>query len=226
MEGGRSKEEEGGGWRKEAWVGAGGRHGQGYAGASARGDGIDGHISHSSVSRQDHRTWLRGGSAWSAVADFADICRWGEKSSDKDCPRHEILSGCWVGWPRLLVIWATATKHLHAMFYLRFDKMRNNFSIYFSPHLSQKRGKASSFSGTLTCTWKNCFLFYCFAQYWLEFSQSGFISFRFYSLSVLKSAKLRIIDTITVKCHFDHGVNYFRRNWQVFFRVRHSKKIC
>lgn len=36
--------------------GAGGRRGQGYAGASACGDGIDGHISHSSVSRQDHRT--------------------------------------------------------------------------------------------------------------------------------------------------------------------------
>ncbi len=75
--------------------GAGGRHGQGYAGASARGDGIDGHISHSSVSRRDHRTWLRGGSAWSAVADFADICRWGDTSCDKDCPRHKILSGCW-----------------------------------------------------------------------------------------------------------------------------------
>lgn len=79
---------------KEGW-GAGGKHGQGYAGASACGGGIDGHISHSSVSRRDHRTWLRGGSAWSAVADFADICRWGDTSCDKDCPRHQILSGFW-----------------------------------------------------------------------------------------------------------------------------------
>lgn len=36
--------------------GAGGKHGQGDAGACACGNGIDGHISHSSVSRWDHRT--------------------------------------------------------------------------------------------------------------------------------------------------------------------------
>lgn len=49
-QGGRGEEEEVG------MGGAGGRRGQGYAGASACGDGIDGHISHSSVSRRDHRT--------------------------------------------------------------------------------------------------------------------------------------------------------------------------
>lgn len=53
---GRSKVA-GGAWCGERgdW-GAGGGRGQGYAGASARGGGIDGHISHSSVSRRDHRT--------------------------------------------------------------------------------------------------------------------------------------------------------------------------
>lgn len=85
---------------KSGWGGAGGRHGQEDAGASACGTGIDGHISHSSMSRQDHRTWLRGGSAWSAVTDFTDICWWGDTSCDKDCPRHEILSSFWAEAPR------------------------------------------------------------------------------------------------------------------------------
>lgn len=127
----RRREEE---WRKEG-LGAGGRHGQGYAGASACGDGIDGHISHSSVSRRDHRTWLRGGSAWSAVADFADICRWGDTSCDKDCPRHEILSVCWAAVVEAPCNLGYNDKSSPCIFFYLWNEMRASPSACTSLHI-------------------------------------------------------------------------------------------
>lgn len=133
---------EGGGRRKmkkRRDLGAGGRHGQGHAGASACGDGIDGHISHSSVSRRDHRTWLRGGSAWSAVADFPDICRWGDTRCDKDCPRHQILSMCWAAVVEVPSNLGYNDKASSCSFFF-WPPQWKGFSIFLqdSQHLSQK----------------------------------------------------------------------------------------